>query len=152
MPQTEEHLQILSYLGVARAVVALTKIDLAEDEPASLAQLREKLRGSPFAAAPIVPTSIVSGRGLEELKSTLAAVLSRTPPPRDIAKPRLSVDRAFTLRGIGTIVTGTLTAERFGAGRRSSFNLGPAARIRSSRIITATWKQADREPHCVEPR
>src|SRR5712691_11349750 len=68
MPQTEEHLQILSYLGVARAVVALTKIDLAEDELASLAQLRERLRGSPFADAPIVPTSVVSGRGLEELK------------------------------------------------------------------------------------
>src|SRR5258706_14190760 len=73
MLQTEEHLQILSYLGVARAVIALTKIDLAEDEPASLAQLRENLRGSPFAEAPIVPTSIVSGRGLEGLKATLAS-------------------------------------------------------------------------------
>ncbi|MEO8426784.1 MAG: GTP-binding protein, partial [Verrucomicrobiota bacterium] len=132
MPQTEEHLQILSYLGVARAVVALTKIDLAEDEPASLAQLRENLRGSPFAEAPIVPTSIVSGRGLEELKSTLAAVLSHTPPPRDIAKPRLSVDRAFTLRGIGTIVTGTLTGGTLRRGQAVVIQpSGRATRIRS---------------------
>ena len=132
MPQTEEHLQILSYLGVARAVVALTKIDLAEDEPASLAQLREKLRSSPFAEAPIVPTSIVSGRGLEELKSTLAAVLSHTPPPRDIAKPRLSVDRSFTLRGIGTIVTGTLTGGPLRRGQAVVIQpSGQPARIRS---------------------
>src|SRR3954470_13129707 len=60
MPQTEEHLQILVYLVVSRAVVALTKIDLAQNEAASVAQLREKLSGTPFASAPIVPTSIVN--------------------------------------------------------------------------------------------
>src|SRR5216110_3976720 len=71
MPQTEEHLQILTYLGVGRAVVALTKIDLAESEVTVTARLREKLANSPFADAPIVPTSVLSGRGLEELKATL---------------------------------------------------------------------------------
>ena len=109
MPQTEEHLQILSYLGVSHAVVALTKTDLAEDEEAVKTQLRKQLTVSPFAEAPIVPTSVVTGRGLDELKTTLALVLSDTPPPRDIGKPRLPVDRVFTLRGIGTVVTGTLT-------------------------------------------
>src|SRR6188508_3355483 len=84
MPQTEEHLQILTYLGVTRAVVALTKIDLAEDEQAVIAGVRERLAGSPFAEAPIVPTSVVTGRGLEELKAALATVLSNTPAPRDI--------------------------------------------------------------------
>src|SRR5216117_1874008 len=59
MPQTEEHVQILSYLGVRHAVVALTKIDLAQNEAVAVAQLREKLSGTPFAGAPIVPTSIV---------------------------------------------------------------------------------------------
>src|SRR5213082_1322716 len=81
MPQTEEHLQILAYLNVSGAVVALTKIDLAGDEKALTAQLREQLAGSPFAEAPIVPTSVVSGRGLDELKTTLARVLSQTPLP-----------------------------------------------------------------------
>src|SRR5207249_6267195 len=109
MPQTEEHLQILSYLGVSRAVVALTKVDLAESDEMIAARLREKLAHSPFAEAPIVPTSVLNARGLAELKATLVRVLSDTPPPRDIGKPRLPVDRVFTLRGIGTVVTGTLT-------------------------------------------
>jgi selenocysteine-specific elongation factor len=109
MPQTEEHLQILTYLGVSRAVVALTKIDLAEDEAVVTAQLRERLADSPFGGAPVVPTSVVTGRGLAELKTALVGVLSCTPLPRDIGKPRLPVDRVFTLRGIGTVVTGTLT-------------------------------------------
>ena len=109
MPQTEEHLQVLSYLGVSRAVVALTKIDLVESEEMIAARLREKLANSPFAEAPIVPTSVLNARGLDELKAALVRVLSDTPPPRDIGKPRLPVDRVFTLRGIGTVVTGTLT-------------------------------------------
>jgi selenocysteine-specific elongation factor len=110
MPQTEEHLQILTYLGVARAVVALTKIDLAEgNEVAVTEDIRQKLVGTPFADAPIVPTSVVTGRGLDELKSALTKTLSAIAPPRDIGKPRLPVDRVFVLRGIGTVVTGTLT-------------------------------------------
>jgi selenocysteine-specific elongation factor len=108
MPQTEEHLQILSYFGVRRAVVSLTKADLAADQSASVSDIRQRLQGSPFAEAPIVPTSVVTGQGLETLKSTLAQELSATPPPRDIGKPRLAVDRVFTLSGAGTIVTGTL--------------------------------------------
>ena len=108
MPQTEEHLQILTYFGVTRAVVALTKADLALDEGAAVAAIRERLRDSPFAEAPIVPTSVVTGRGLDELKTTLASVLAASPAPRDINKPRLPVDRVFTLAGIGTVITGTL--------------------------------------------
>src|SRR5580765_8163066 len=75
MPQTEEHLQILAYLGVTRAVVALTKIDLAPDEGAAAARVREKLKGTPFESAAVVPTSIVSNRGFDELKGALASVL-----------------------------------------------------------------------------
>ena len=109
MPQTEEHLQILSYAGVGRAVVALTKADLASDEAAVMSDIRERLIGTALADAPIVPTSVVTGRGLDELKSALARALSAAPPPRDIGKPRLAVDRVFTLAGAGTVVTGTLT-------------------------------------------
>src|SRR6476660_5879724 len=84
MPQTEEHLQILTYFGVSRAVVALTKADLTPDEPGAVAAIRERLLGSPFEDAPIVPTSVVSGRGLDDLKVTLGRVLAVTSPPRDI--------------------------------------------------------------------
>ncbi len=117
MPQTEEHLEILTYLGVRRAVVALTKIDLAADEPAAVAAVRAWLRLSPFADAPIVPTSVVTNRGLDELKSALAQVLTDAPTPPDIGKPRLPVDRVFSLRGIGTVVTGTLTGGALARGQ-----------------------------------
>jgi selenocysteine-specific elongation factor len=108
MPQTEEHLQILIYLGVRRIVLALTKIDLVESETAAAETVRAQLRDTPFADAAIVPTSITIGSGIEDLKAQLAREFSALVPRRDIGKPRLAVDRAFTLRGIGTVVTGTL--------------------------------------------
>ncbi len=132
MPQTEEHLQILSYVGVRRAVVALTKIDLVQDEQAAIAAIRAKLSDTPLADAPIVPTSVVSGRGLEELKAALAKVVVAMPPPRDFGKPRLPVDRVFTLQGIGTVVTGTLTGGTLRRGQNVVVQpSGKPARIRN---------------------
>jgi selenocysteine-specific elongation factor len=116
MPQTEEHLQILTYLGITRAVVALTKSDLVDDPEFSAEVLRESLAGTPFAAAPIVPVAAPKGQGLTELKAALAAVLRDTPPPADIGKPRLPVDRTFSPQGIGTVVTGTLSGGVFQRG------------------------------------
>src|SRR5688572_13488960 len=132
MPQTEEHLQILTYLGVAHGVVALTKIDLAASEAEVVASVRERLKNSPLAAAPVVPTSVVSGRGLGELKSALSEVLSKTPPQRDVGKPRLAVDRAFVLKGIGTVVTGTLTGGQLHRGQAAVVQpAGKATRVRN---------------------
>jgi selenocysteine-specific elongation factor len=108
MPQTEEHLQILTYLGVERAVIALTKSDLGGIDTLTR-QIRDRLRDSPFVNAQIVATSVRNGEGLETLKSALASELATMHPPRDYGKPRLFIDRVFTLRGIGTVVTGTLT-------------------------------------------
>lgn len=132
MPQTEEHLQILSYLGVQRAVVALTKIDLIQDEGRAAGAIHDKLRNTSFADAPIVPTSVVTGRGLDHLKAALARVLAETPSSRDIGKPRLPVNRVFTLRGIGTVITGTLTGGTFRCGQRVTIQpSGKVARIRN---------------------
>jgi selenocysteine-specific elongation factor len=108
MPQTEEHLQILNYLGVRRAVIALTKSDLGQIDLATN-QIRSQLDGTSFNNSQLVPTSVRTGTGIERLAATLATELSSMKPHRDISKPRLFVDRVFTLRGIGTIVTGTLT-------------------------------------------
>ena len=131
MPQTEEHLQILSYFGVPRAVVSLTKADLAADGAASVSELRQKLKGSVFADAPIVPTSVVTGQGLDTLRATLARELSAVPPSRDIGKPRLAVDRVFTLPGTGTVVTGTLSGGRLQRGQTIVIQPGgETARIR----------------------
>jgi selenocysteine-specific elongation factor len=107
MPQTEEHLQILTYLGVERAVIALTKSDLGGSE-AVVQQIRDRLRNSPFANAQIIATSVRNGEGIETLKITLGSEFAAMHPPRDYGKPRLFIDRVFTLRGIGTVVTGTL--------------------------------------------
>ena len=108
MPQSEEHLQILKYLGVQRAVIALTKSDLGRTDVVTN-QIREHLIDTPFADSPIVPTSVRVGTGIEKLVNSLTTQLVRTEPQRDIRKPRLFIDRVFTLRGIGTVVTGTLT-------------------------------------------
>ncbi len=112
MPQTEEHLQILLYVGVTRAVVALTKRDLGNVETCR-EEIRARLRETPFASAPIVPTSVRSQTGIAELKEALAHEFEALPAPRDFGNPRLFVDRVFTVRGSGTIVTGTLSGGRF---------------------------------------
>lgn len=108
MPQTEEHFQILNYLRVPKLLVALNKSDLI-DPRASIDRVREKLRATTYAESHIVPVSGRSGLGIEELKRTLGAVLQNAQPQFDIGKPRLFIDRAFTLPGIGPVVTGTLS-------------------------------------------
>ncbi len=111
MPQTEEHLQILAHLRTPRAVVALTKSDLvpAAHIDTIADAVRSHLADSPFAHAPIVPTSIPAHLGLDTLRLTLARELAAATPPADSLKPRLPIDRVFSLPGVGTIVTGTLT-------------------------------------------
>src|SRR6266404_6020116 len=116
MPQTEEHLQILIYLGVKRALIALTKSDLGRIEHVA-AQIRHQLRDTAFTTAYIIPTSVRTGEGINNLKRALALELATLPPQRDIGKARLFVDRAFTLRGIGTVVTGTLTGGKLRRGQ-----------------------------------
>ena len=108
MPQTEEHLQILTYLGVHRAVIALTKFDLGNVETIT-AQIRNQLEQTPFTNCQIIPTSVRTGQGLSDLKDSLAHEFAELRPARDIGKPRLFVDRAFVLRGVGTVATGTLS-------------------------------------------
>ena len=112
--QTREHLQILSLLGIDRGVVALTKADLAPDRiPDVSAALRTLLADTPLAQAPMIPVSAVSGQGIDDLR---AALLASTGPSRDTSGyPRLAVDRAFTLSGVGLIVTGTLVSGRIAA-------------------------------------
>ena len=109
MPQSEEHLHILTFLGIDRCVVALTKADLAEDLEFSVEFVRDSLQGTILENSPLVPVSSVTGQGMEELKAALCAQLSSAPPPGDFGKPLLPVDRAFSVKGIGTVVTGTLS-------------------------------------------
>ncbi len=131
MRQTEEHLQILTYLGVKRAVIALAKSDLGDAETTGK-QIRDQLQNTAFARSPIIPTSVRTGEGIENLKNALASECSTIQAQRDLRKPRLFSDRAFTLHGIGTVVTGTLIGGQLHRGQ--SIVVQPqdfVARIRS---------------------
>src|SRR5574341_1406466 len=112
MPQTREHLAILDLLQINGGVVALTKADLAES-PEWIALVSDEIRGllknTALSEAPIVPVSARTGQGLDDLRRALAQVLSTRPARPDLARPRLPIDRVFTMPGFGTVVTGTLT-------------------------------------------
>ncbi len=112
MPQTREHLAILDLLQIPNGLVVLTKTDLAEDpEWQSLVQadIREALRGTTLQNAPILPVSARTGAGLPNLLQALAAALQNTPPRPNLSRPRLPIDRVFSMPGFGTVVTGTLS-------------------------------------------
>ena len=110
MPQTREHLAILDLLEVERGVVALTKIDLVEDEWQELVcdEIEQLLKKTHLADVPIVAVSAKTGEGLDSLVTAMSETLRDAPPRRDIGRPRLFIDRVFTISGFGTVVTGTL--------------------------------------------
>jgi selenocysteine-specific elongation factor len=132
-PQSEEHLQILDVLGVAGGVVALTKRDLVDEGRLAAArdEVRDRLRGTTLQDAPIVAVSSATGAGLAELAAALDAMLEAAPLPEP-ARARLFVDRVFTIKGSGTVVTGTLTGDCLGVREEVElYPTGRRARIRS---------------------
>lgn len=118
MPQSEEHLQILSYLNVKRAVVALTKSDTVDDIDFSIEVIRDSLKGSVFENSPVVPVCALIGEGIDEIKKVIINELKELPPPADISKPRLCVDRVFSPKGVGTVITGTTHGGGFSKGQK----------------------------------
>ena len=119
MPQTREHLAILDLLQVQGGVVALTKIDLVNDlEWLDLVEdeIRQVISGTVLENAPIVRVSARSGEGIAEIAKAISECLAEKPERPDLEKPRLPVDRVFTIAGFGTIVTGTLSDGRLQIG------------------------------------
>jgi selenocysteine-specific elongation factor len=110
MPQTREHFDIISLLGVRHAVFALTKTDLAEPGMVELVheEVEKFLEGTPFRDAPIVETSAVTGEGLDDLRLAIGELISRIEDRAIGEAARLPVDRVFSMTGFGTVVTGTL--------------------------------------------
>ena len=120
MPQTREHLAILDLLGITKGVVALTKMDLAESKEwveLVAADVSETLEGTTLEGAPIVPVSAHTRQGLEALLAALQEVLAQVEPHRERGRPRLPIDRVFTISGFGTVVTGTLSDGSFEVGQ-----------------------------------
>ena len=113
-PQSEEHLRILELLGVRHGVVALTKVGPADDDLVDLAHLEveERVAGTFLEGAPVVNTDAPTGVGLDNLRAALDDLLAATPTAVDHGRPRLWIDRAFSARGAGTVVTGTLIGGR----------------------------------------
>ncbi|MCK6419598.1 MAG: selenocysteine-specific translation elongation factor [Aquabacterium sp.] len=142
MPQTREHLAIIDLLGLREGVVALTKSDLVDAQRLAAAQgeVAALLAGSGLAGAPVVPVSSLTGQGLDELQRLLAeAGAARTAEPR-AGGFRLAVDRAFTLAGIGTVVTGTAVSGRVVSGDK--LMLTPRGREVRVRGVHAQNRQA----------
>ena len=119
MPQTREHLAILDLLHVQRGVVAVTKADLVDEEWLGLVQeeVAAYLQSTTLAGVSILPVSAYSGRGLPELRAELDRLLAQELERQNIGRPRLSIDRVFSLTGFGTIVTGTLIDGVFKTGQ-----------------------------------
>jgi len=122
MPQTREHLAILDLLHVRRGVVALAKMDLVDEEWLELVreEIEEQLKPTTLAGAPIIPVSAYTGQGLPALLALLESVLDETQGQsyqNNIARPRLPIDRVFTMTGFGTVVTGTLLDGAFKVGQ-----------------------------------
>jgi selenocysteine-specific elongation factor len=146
MPQTREHLAILDLLGVDRGVVALTKTDAAESEEwieLVSADVSETLEGTALEGVPIVPVSARTGYGLGDLKAALGDMLAHVGPRRDRGRPRLPVDRVFTIGGFGTVVTGTLTDGCFQVGQEVEVQpQGLKARVRGLQTHKEKVEQA----------
>jgi selenocysteine-specific elongation factor len=112
MPQTREHFEICRLLGITRGVVALTKRDLVDEETLQLARLEvdDLLEGTPLSGAPVIPVSARTGAGLDALREALRRLALNAIPRSSAGAVRLPIDRAFTIRGFGTVVTGTLVS------------------------------------------
>ena len=137
-PQTREHLAICSLLGIPHAVVALTKRDLVDQDLLEIAQLEveEELESTPFTGAEVLPVSSTTGEGIDTLRHALVELARRVGGVETVGDPfRLPIDRAFQLRGLGAIVTGTLASGRVETGQNLTVLPRDAvARVRSVQV------------------
>ncbi len=119
MPQTREHLAILDLLRLQKGIIVITKKDLVDQELLELVtmEVREVVAGTALSAAPVVAVSAATGEGLVDLVTAIDRLLDMTQPKRDIGRPRLPIDRVFTIAGFGTVVTGTLVDGQLAVGQ-----------------------------------
>ncbi|MGB7061730.1 MAG: selenocysteine-specific translation elongation factor [Candidatus Zixiibacteriota bacterium] len=123
MPQSQEHLQILDMLKIQTGIVVITKIDLVDPEWVGLVEedVKEKVKGTILQDVPIVKVSSTQKIGTDKMYQEITRMISRLAPQKDVGKPRIYIDRVFTMSGRGTVVTGTL--------RDGCFQLGEEVEI-----------------------
>src|SRR3954452_10097591 len=143
MPQTREHFDICRLLGVTCGLIVLTKTDAADNDLLQLAQLEaeELVKGSFLEGAPIMAVSSRTGEGIDELKQALRNLGSQAPVRSRDFIPRLAIDRAFTMRGFGAVVTGTLIAGEIVEGDELELLPGDNSRVSSATVNTAVGKR-----------
>lgn len=137
MPQTVEHVAVLQTLGIGSCVVALTKADLVDDDWIEFVtgEVEGFLANTPYAESPIVAVSSKTGQGLDELKAAIQATTSEAVRMNRGTSARMPVDRSFTIKGAGTVVTGTLWSGQVASGDElEAFPAGRTYRIRSVQI------------------
>lgn len=145
MPQTREHLAILDLLQIQGGVVALTKSDLVEADWLTLvsADIAAMLRGTALEGATVLPVSARTGEGVPELKAALQQILAQHAPRPDRGRPRLPIDRVFSLPGFGTVVTGTLSDGELALGAEVEIlPAGLTARVRGLQTHKAKIERA----------
>ena len=118
MPQSAEHLAIIDLLSISSGVIALTKADTVDAETLEIAvaEVSDHIEGTSLEGVPIVPCSAVTGEGIDDLIRAIDRAVVQAPPIPDVGRPRLWVDRVFTISGAGTVVTGTLMGGSFAVG------------------------------------
>jgi len=143
MPQTREHFEILRMMGIQEGIIALTKIDLAEEEWIELVadDIRDMVKGSFLESAPIIQVSNRSNAGIEDFRTALNELIERVPSRKDRGLFRMWLDRAFTIKGSGTIVAGTVLS---GSGRiNDRVEILPAGIIARIKRIQVHKKDVD---------
>ncbi|MGN6611002.1 MAG: selenocysteine-specific translation elongation factor [Angustibacter sp.] len=140
MPQTQEHLDALDAFGVRHGLLVITRSDLADPGPARAAA-HEHLAGTGLAHVASVAVSARSGEGMDELRTAIAGLVRALPRPDTAAPVRLWVDRSFTVRGAGTVVTGTLSAGTLRTGDRLDLLSGEQAVVRGLQSLAAQHRE-----------
>ncbi|HEY5497757.1 MAG TPA: selenocysteine-specific translation elongation factor, partial [Syntrophales bacterium] len=146
MPQTREHLHICTLLGIRKGVVVLTKTDLVDAEWLELVRedVRAFLKGTFLEASPIVPVSALTGAGFAELLSAIERTAGEVEEGADMGLFRLPIDRVFTMKGFGTVVTGTLISGKVTTGEEVEISpLGFRTRVRGIQVHNQTVETAE---------
>ncbi|MFQ6028902.1 MAG: selenocysteine-specific translation elongation factor, partial [Dehalococcoidia bacterium] len=146
MQQTREHLAILDILQIRRGLVVITKTDLVDEELVELvkAEVEDVLQGTSFEGSAMIGVSAYTGAGLDELTAAIDEILDHTEARRDLGRPRLPVDRCFSITGFGTVVTGTLIDGAFAVGQEVELApSGSRGRIRGLQSHKSKVDQSD---------